>query len=1303
MQEKLSQQIVILLALVSPLVLLHSSVDPLLSIDDSSPPTVFMPPETDGGKGRLPSPPIAVTPRPFHRVLAAPITITRNSEFTAAGFNGTGTAGDPYVLNDTEIVSDGPTGIHIQDTDAYFCIANVTIRGATDTGEAGLRLSNVTNGLITNNIITENYWGVEITTSSYNNTLSHNEVSQQLNLGFYVRGGSHHNLLQDNILTENNQYGIVLSNSLGASNFNILERNTIQNHVYGIHIRGSHNNSLNENTVSNSSYLGIYLYAGSQNNNLTRNTLSDNDDYGIVISAWLGASSFNLLEKNTVKNTNGNGISLHGVHNNTLTWNSLFNNTGYGLYMRSDSYNNSACWNNFFHNNAGDCQAYGGGQGNRFAYNHWNDWVTPDADNDGFVDFLYQIDGGNRALKFESSQLDYANLTDFSLGNNFTIELWVNPTTPHALQTFVGKHPSDGSTNHLFLGLYTSKYYVWIQGKTHLEGAAITGWQHLALVAEANTTHTNVTLYRNGGELWNHTFSKVLGDTTGLPWVLGKDYDAGPVSNDYFTGDMDELRFVNRSLTAAQVYNDYIAGGRWYLAQSDTIAWYHFDEDSGTSLTDSSGNGNTGTSYGTSWTPGILLPEDQDSFPRIAPIWINENNDFADFTDEGNGTGSNPFVLDGFEFTSGTSELIHIENTNASFVLQNLLLNGYGTDVSSGITLVNVSNAVLAYNEISSCSAGVYAFNFENSTLNDNLVMSNRYEGYKLQNSSNILLESNFVEENLGHGYSFRFCSNLTLLLNKAYRNNGTGFDFYGSYNCTLTKNTARLNYQTGFYLGHDCKYFILQGNRAIRNGLSGFVLSSNYGAFNTLMNNTSSENQEAGFDLSKSNNNTLIDNVAKDNTIDGFQISNSANNSLITNNATKNGEIGFKLVFDSDSNVLQRNIANNNENDGFILSSSHHNNLTENIAKDNLGYGIYLIYSSENLIYSNIFLRNNETPQGYDTLEYNNTWSLNGYGNYWSDYSGIDQDSDGIGDIPYNLTEEVVDPNPLFYVIHPSLSNLQILSDGNVIIEISDADVIGIHIITWIPSTNLEPTQYAIYREHEAVETGYWSSGELIHIPVDVTILVERQEYNYTLQIQDYSSKTLTDTVMITVRDTFPPLLTNMTSLAFVIDEGEDKTVTFTFRATDDSLHLFKLYQGDVVLATWTLLFTDYGEIDFDRIAECWRPSSEEVAENIVVTLESLSVSSTSVNLVTTMTMDLAKLGGGTYNYNLTVQDYAGNIDWMLISVKIIGPPVKDSPGWTTLTVILALLGLIPFFSQKWRKKRLGKLMIERRSERCN
>jgi parallel beta-helix repeat protein len=83
-----------------------------------------------------------------------------------------------------------------------------------------------------------------------------------------------------------------------------------------------------------------------------------------------------------------------------------------------------------------------------------------------------------------------------------------------------------------------------------------------------------------------------------------------------------------------------------------------------------------------------------------------------------------------------------------------------------------------------------------------------------------------------------------------------------------------------------------------------------------------------------------------------------------------------------------------------------------------NCDYGIYFSESNYNKIYHNNFFNNKEN--GYDMG--NNSWD-DGYtsgGNYWFDYSGFDIDKNGIGDIPYNVSNGIAkDRYPLFKPIN--------------------------------------------------------------------------------------------------------------------------------------------------------------------------------------------------------------------------------------------------------------------------------------------
>jgi parallel beta-helix repeat protein len=116
-----------------------------------------------------------------------PIHITGNADFTAANgvVAGSGTASEPYIIKNWAIIgySSGDESGHaiwIQDTTAYFIIRNCSLQGATVSRGAmtiysdGIFLSNVTNGKIENCTCSNSgFAGIEISNSS-NNILTNN-------------------------------------------------------------------------------------------------------------------------------------------------------------------------------------------------------------------------------------------------------------------------------------------------------------------------------------------------------------------------------------------------------------------------------------------------------------------------------------------------------------------------------------------------------------------------------------------------------------------------------------------------------------------------------------------------------------------------------------------------------------------------------------------------------------------------------------------------------------------------------------------------------------------------------------------------------------------------------------------------------------------------------------------------------------------------------------------------------------------------------------------------------------------------
>jgi len=151
---------------------------------------------------------------------------------------------------------------------------------------------------------------------------------------------------------------------------------------------------------------------------------------------------------------------------------------------------------------------------------------------------------------------DYIDTKDFDINDDFTISLWINPSSTANEQSFIGKHTSTGS-NIILFGFFLDGYYFRINKDVHIAGIKTTGWQHLAAIGEKiSSSDTNVIVYKDGAVLWQHDLSDIVGNALGEPWTIGQDWDPDE-RTDFFNGTIDEVRISNKIINAEWISTEY--------------------------------------------------------------------------------------------------------------------------------------------------------------------------------------------------------------------------------------------------------------------------------------------------------------------------------------------------------------------------------------------------------------------------------------------------------------------------------------------------------------------------------------------------------------------------------------------------------------------------------------------------------------------------------------------------------------------------------------------------------------------------
>ena len=349
---------------------------------------------------------------------------------------------------------------------------------------------------------------------------------------------------------------------------------------------------------------GIFVYGGNLQFGLNAGgwttistTLPTLNKWFHVLATWNGSIMKLSVNGGTPVTTSKTGTITYTSNNTTIGKNSTLSGFEWDGKM-----SNLAIWNSDQSTNIANIYNNGSPQ-TSYTVTPQNWWklnatsvYTPSAPN------------YTTALDFGGSQSVDTNYTGLDGLSKATISLWVKPDVASANGTIFNAR--DGSAVGMNCQFFTSKTYLYFTGSINVISANYTPpfsdnlWANLVIVFDGTLTgNDRIKLYANGE-------TKVIDTYNGtIPAVLPTSSTSLKIAES-FNGQVSNFAIFNSALTSSQVSTLFNFGTPETNISFSPQAWWKLDDQ--TAITDSSGNGNTGTNNGAT---------DISSGVAVTPSW----------------------------------------------------------------------------------------------------------------------------------------------------------------------------------------------------------------------------------------------------------------------------------------------------------------------------------------------------------------------------------------------------------------------------------------------------------------------------------------------------------------------------------------------------------------------------------------------------------------------------------------------------------------------------------------------------------
>lgn len=187
----------------------------------------------------------------------------------------------------------------------------------------------------------------------------------------------------------------------------------------------------------------------------------------------------------------------------------------------------------------------------------------------------------------------------------------------------------------------------------------------------------------------------------------------------------------------------------------------------------------------------LAVPDVATAYSPHDPIVINGDNGFvaANGVTGGKGTASDPYVIEGWQIVASSSPAIYIRSTTSHFVVRDVQIQGmnYMPGGSMGIWLERVSNGVLDAVDVYDCWTGIMV-RVSSGVVVEKCVVHDNAQGIRVVYGGDVVVRENTVSNNLFQGINAASTDRCHIIGNMM-TNNGGGITLQTSIGAVVSGN----------------------------------------------------------------------------------------------------------------------------------------------------------------------------------------------------------------------------------------------------------------------------------------------------------------------------------------------------------------------------------------------------------------------------------------------------------------------------------------------------------------------------------